>query len=187
MSFAELISSYGYPAMLVGTFIEGETVLILGCVAAQQGYLQWPWVVFTAFLGVLGSDQFYFHLGRIKGPGMIAKRAHWQPRAQRVFQLMHRHQIPLMLGFRFLYGVRIITPVLMGASGISPLRFLICNLIGASTWALLFGSLGYLFGEAMQAVVKDLYRYQLWLFGGLALSGLGIWLLRRWWQRRSSD
>ena len=53
MSSAELehlIRQYGYFAVLLGTFFEGETVLILGGIAAQQGHLRLPLVLLFAFL-----------------------------------------------------------------------------------------------------------------------------------------
>ncbi|HYB20914.1 MAG TPA: hypothetical protein VEH09_08285 [Thermodesulfobacteriota bacterium] len=37
-----LFDTYGYWAILVGTFFEGETVLILGGFVASQGYLNLP-------------------------------------------------------------------------------------------------------------------------------------------------
>jgi membrane protein DedA with SNARE-associated domain len=37
-----LIDTYGYPAVLVGTFFEGETVLVLGGFASHRGYLACP-------------------------------------------------------------------------------------------------------------------------------------------------
>ena len=39
MTLASFLSSYGYPALLIGTFLEGETILVLGGLAAHQGYL----------------------------------------------------------------------------------------------------------------------------------------------------
>src|SRR5688572_33421924 len=38
----QLLDHYGYLAVLVGTVLEGETILILGGFAAHQGYLHLP-------------------------------------------------------------------------------------------------------------------------------------------------
>lgn len=148
--------------------------------AAQQGHLHLPAVILLSFLGVLGSDQVYFHLGRIKGRHWIESRPRWQARSHLVFRYLHTHQLWLMLGFRFLYGVRVVTPLLLGASGISPRFFLLCNLINASVWALLFGTLGFWFGRTIEGWVEEMQRYQLWIFGGVALTVGALWLLRRW-------
>ena len=50
---AQLIQSYGYWAILAGTFLEGETILVLAGFAAHLGYLQLPWVILAAFAGSL--------------------------------------------------------------------------------------------------------------------------------------
>jgi len=53
MSLEEIISNYGYAALLIGTFIEGETILVLAGFAAHRGYLDLPLVVTCAFIGTL--------------------------------------------------------------------------------------------------------------------------------------
>lgn len=45
MSLEYLIDTYGYPAILIGTFLEGETILVLGGIVAKLGYLKLPWVM----------------------------------------------------------------------------------------------------------------------------------------------
>ena len=37
-----LIDTYGYLTILIGTFLEGETILVLGGFAAHRGYLHLP-------------------------------------------------------------------------------------------------------------------------------------------------
>jgi len=178
MSLEELVSSYGYPAIIVGTFFEGETILVLGGFSAHRGFLELPWVILCAFIGGFLGDQTWFHLGRIKGGKLLQKRPHWQAKSGKVLELLHRHQVWLILGFRFLYGVRTVTPFLVGAAGISPLRFFYLNLIGALTWATVVGVLGYSFGAAFEALLPDIKHYELLFFVALAVVGLGFWLFR---------
>ncbi len=64
MTLEILIRNYGYWAVLVGTFLEGETILVLGGLSAHLGYLKLPWVIAAAFCGTLPGDQLYFFLGR---------------------------------------------------------------------------------------------------------------------------
>ena len=51
MSLVELIATYGYYAVFLGAFIEGETVLILAGIAAHRGYLDLTTVIGVAFAG----------------------------------------------------------------------------------------------------------------------------------------
>ena len=52
-----LISQYGYAALVIGSLAEGETVTLLGGVAAHQGLLQFPLVVLSVALGGMIGDQ----------------------------------------------------------------------------------------------------------------------------------
>ena len=178
-----LIAHYGYLAVLVGTFLEGETVLILAGFAAHRGYLQLPLVIAAAFLGTLFGDQLFFYLGRRHSEYLLSKRPHWRPRLERAQTLIQSYRVPIILGFRFLYGLRTVTPFALGMSQI-PLRlFAPLNVIGALVWAVSFGYAGYLFGQAMEIFLGDLKRYEYWLFAALAAVGLVIWFVYRvWWE-----
>ena len=55
-----LILTYGYAALLIGTFFEGETILIIGGLTAHLGYLQLPLVMVIAFIGSFSGDQVFF-------------------------------------------------------------------------------------------------------------------------------
>ena len=60
MDLQSIIENYGYAAILIGTFLEGETILALAGLAAHQGYLALTWVILAAFLGSLCGDQLFF-------------------------------------------------------------------------------------------------------------------------------
>ncbi|MBN2427474.1 MAG: DedA family protein [Deltaproteobacteria bacterium] len=183
MSFEQLIISYGYPAIFFGTFFEGETVLILAGFLAYRGYLTFPWVIIWAFLGTLAGDQLYFFLGRWKGAGFIDSKPRWKSKTDRVFNLFHKHQTILIVGFRFIYGIRSVTPFIIGASGISPLRFAILNFSGAALWAVAIGLLGYFVGQAAEHLMAEIKRYEVWILIGIvglgSLTWLTSWLLSR--------
>lgn len=133
--------TYGYAMILVGTFLEGETVLVIGGYLAHAGYLKLSWVIAAAFTGTFVADQLFFFIGRKKGMAFLERRPRWRHKYRRIFLMMHRHQNILIVGFRFLYGLRTVTPFLLGASGISPMKFLMLNVLGASVWAAAVASL----------------------------------------------
>jgi membrane protein DedA with SNARE-associated domain len=66
--FQQLLKDYleihGYWVLFVGTFLEGEAILIMAGFLAFQGYLNVGGVIITAFAGSFLGDQFYFYLGR---------------------------------------------------------------------------------------------------------------------------
>jgi len=173
----QLVATYGYAAILIGTFLEGETILVLGGFAAHRGYLELPWVLVSAFFGTLLGDQLYFFIGRFKGQAFLENRPAWKTKTEKSFSLLRRNQTGFIIGFRFLYGLRTVTPFVIGASGISPIRFLLLNCVGASIWASVIGVLGYLFGNTFEIILDDIKRYEIWIFLGIALMGFGIWIV----------
>jgi len=176
MSLENFISTYGYAAIAAGTFVEGETILLLGGFAAHRGYLELPWVIVSAFLGTLCGDQFYFYLGRSRGRAVLAKRPGWKSKSGQVLSLLEKHQVWLVLGFRFLYGLRTVTPFLIGASGVAPFRFLVLNAIGAMVWAIVIGTVGFLFGHALDAMIGNIKRYELLVFAALGAVAVVLWI-----------
>lgn len=173
-----LVETYGYFAILLGTFLEGETILILGGIAAKLGYLKLPWVIGCAFIGSLAGDQLFFFLGRYRGQSFLARRPNWQRRADKVHRIMERHRVPIIIGFRFLYGVRAITPFVIGMSRVPVLEFILLNLIGAGLWSVAISLAGYAFGHGLELMLGNLQHYELTLLLFiLFIAGLA-WVIR---------
>ena len=146
---AEFVQTYGYIAVLVGTFFEGETILLAAAFLAQCGYLHLPTVCVLAAGGGFLGDQLFFRIGRHGGGlRMLQRRKDWQTLMGRIRRLLEVHGTLLVLLCRFMYGMRIATPIIVGASGYPPLRFLLLNLAGAALWSLVIGGVGYLGGMA---------------------------------------
>ncbi len=176
MSLQSLIENYGYLALLIGTFMEGETILVLAGLAASRGYLDLKWVFVVAFIGTFTSDQLFFHLGHKKGRPFVLSRPKWKRRAERIQPLLDKYQTSVVLGFRYFYGLRNVVPLLIGATGFSPGRFFVLNFLGAWLWAVTVGYAGYLFGHAIEAVIDDVRKYEIWILTAVAFIGLLIWM-----------
>ncbi len=177
MGIEAFIIHYGYLVILLGTFFEGETVLILAGFLAHRGYLAFSLVVLFAFAGTFAGDQLYFFIGRKKGMAYLDTHHSWKIKSERVLRLMQQHQTLVILLFRFIYGIRTITPFLIGASGIPAWKFIALNTLGGLTWALAITSLGYVFGHAAELLLHDIKQYEFIVMGAIILSGLVIWML----------
>jgi membrane protein DedA with SNARE-associated domain len=176
-----LIRTYGYWALLAGTFIEGETILMLGGLSAQLGYLDISLVMIVAFIGSFSGDQFYFIIGRLKGTELLAKHQKWHNRVEMVHCYLERYHDLIMLGFRFVYGMRIMTPFVLAMSPkIKTGRFVVFNAMGAAIWSVVVAGGGYLFGHALELVLNDIKRYEVAIMAGGSAMGIGIWLLHRY-------
>ncbi len=184
---AELVQRYGYLAVLVGTFLEGETVLVMAGYAANRGYLSLPLVMALAFVGSLSGDQLAFFIGHFFGRGLLARWPSLEPKVAHVQKLLARRKIPLILGFRFLYGLRNITPLAIGMSGLPPRQFAPLNVAGAFIWAVVVGALGFAFGRGLELVLERAHRYEAWVLVGLGVVGIVLWSWRRFRQRRTGS
>ena len=178
MSLQSIVEHYGYVAVFVGTFLEGETVLVLGGFLSKRGYLNLEWVIACAFIGTYAGDQLFYYIGRWRGGAILAKRPHWHLRSERVFALLKRHQILVILGFRFLYGLRTVTPFVIGMSGVHPLRYLVLNGLGAIIWAIAVGVLGYVLGQTVELFLQHVKRYEMLILGCIVLLAGGYWIYR---------
>ena len=175
-----LIDSYGYWAVLIGAFLEGETILALAGFAAHRGYMDFALVVTVALLAGFGGDQFYFFVGRFKGAQILARHPEWEGRAHRFDRLLARWHAPLIVGIRFMYGFRIVGPILLGMGRVPAWKFMVYNLIGAAIWAPLVAGVGYLFGEALHSVLHDMKRFEIWGFVALLAIGITVFFVHRW-------
>jgi len=184
-----LLNTYGYPILLLGTFLEGETILVLGGVAAHLGYLSLGWVIACGFAGTLFGDQLYFYLGRRHGSEFLARRPTWQARSQRVHRILERYPVLLILGFRFLYGLRTVTPFALGTSRLPYLLFTVLNVIGAGIWAIAIGLAGFYFGHSVEIVLGEIKQYEIQVMAFVGVTGLLAWIVfmihRRKQDRRS--
>ena len=172
MDLMQLVSDYGYYALFIGTFLEGETILVIAGFLASAGHLELPWVIVSAFLGTFAGDQTFFYLGRLKGIAFLEKRPLWHSKTDKVFDMLHRHQIKVVLGFRFLYGIRNVTPFVIGASRMNPVKFFILNFTGALVWAIAVAYLGFQFGHLAEAMMGKIQKYEMYILGALIIGGI---------------
>ncbi len=172
------VATYGYLAVFVGTLFEGETILLAAGYAAQRGLLDWPTVFMVGVLGGTLGDQIAFLLGRWKGAYLINHFPALAQRAPRVHRLLERHHIGLILVNRFLYGLRIVGPVIMGTTRVPFMRFALLNIVGAVVWALAVSGAGYYFGVALEALITDIHHFEQLILVGILLVGfiLALWL-----------
>lgn len=135
MDIPFLIHHYGYLAVAVGSFFEGEAILLAGSVAAYHGHLLLPVVLLLGALFSFLGDQPYFFGGRRYGPAILARYPSLGSRKDRIDKMLEKHHVLLVLSLRFLYGLRIAGLVALGMSRMSPARFLALDFIGALIWA----------------------------------------------------
>jgi membrane protein DedA with SNARE-associated domain len=170
------VGSLGYLAVLLGTMVEGEGVLALAGLAAQHGYLSFPAVVALAVLGAFLGDQFFYFLGKRYGNRLLARYPSLATRAPRIQALLRRWDVVAIVLMRFLYGMRIAGPIVIGSSGIPAWRLAVCNLMGALIWAPLVAGIGYFAGHALETWVGRLHHVAIIALMIIALGSVLAWI-----------
>jgi membrane protein DedA with SNARE-associated domain len=178
MPLEHLILLFGYPLIIAGSFIEGEMILILGGFAAHQGYLSLSLVILCAFIGAFSGDQFFFWLGRHKSQAFLQRHPDWNKRISVIQRRLERFQIYFVIGFRFIYGLRTISPFVIGMGDFPTNKFIMIDIATVFAWAALVGTLGFLFGNAMEILLGHVEHYEMELFGAISIVGLVVWMIR---------
>ncbi|MEO8217582.1 MAG: DedA family protein [Acidobacteriota bacterium] len=187
MSPETLLEQYGYYAVFLGTFLEGETILVLAGFLAERRYLHLPTVILVAFAGAFSGHVFWFWVGRTKGLQTLKRFPKVERHFAKGIRLFERYGAPTIFISQYLYGLRISCAIIVGISKISTFKFLLYQGISCITWAALIGTLGYYFGEAVETVLgkaAHVERYGLMI---LLLVAFGMWLYHRQKQKEDSE
>ncbi len=151
---------YRYLVIFLGTFIEGEVVLIAGGFLVYEGHLDFTVLVLLATLAAIVGDNIFYWVGRRQ---RVGTRHPWAARLlnfigeHRLFkgeEFVRRHGGKSVFFIRFFYGLRYAGAMTAGLLGMEIGRFFFFNLIGSFIWAVIIGALGYVFGQSLEAIAK---------------------------------
>jgi len=201
MDFSAFLHQYGYLAMFVvlvlcgvGLPIPEELTLMTGGLAVGWGDVNFISASLVCIGGILAGDALVFALGRSYGRGFLASRAgRWvvsRKRQARVRKLFSKHHGKSVIIARFLMGVRIPVYAYAGQHGMSWIRFLVFDLVGATVYVPLFLSIGWVTARTLadpheaEQHVRELFdtgRHWVYLVGGGCL-----FLFLTWWGYRIS-
>lgn len=156
MDFHSLIQHYGLLAVVGGAFLEGETIVLLAGAAAHLGLLDLRAVIGAAALGAFAGDNFFFFMGRRYGADVTKRYAWMAAFVPRIDRLLSRWRWGAVIALRFMYGLRMAGPTLIGAGSMPALEFVAANALGALLWASLIGGLGFVGGRAVEALLGDI-------------------------------
>ncbi|HEU5393959.1 MAG TPA: DedA family protein [Candidatus Methylomirabilis sp.] len=179
---------FGYSTLFLGLALEylgfpvpGEGILLVGGLLAGQGYLRLSLALPLILLGVVSADTLWFWLGRRRGPTVVRAVCRLTRNSSgcigRVERTYQRLGLASILCGKFLPGIRQLIPALAGTFRVPYPLFFLLDLLGTTTWVLVFWSLGRTIGglspwDAFSTV-------GLGLVGFLALGGLLSWWLLR--------
>ncbi|MGB8656435.1 MAG: DedA family protein [Candidatus Zixiibacteriota bacterium] len=180
------ITDFGYLALFVGSFLEGESFLIAAAFLAKRGYFNLYLVMLVALAGAYLGDVVLYYLGRHKGAGIISKfpqaRAYY-PKAKKLFD---RFGIWAIFITRYLYGLRFAAAAFLGLMRMKRAEFLPFAFLSCAVWAVAMGGLGYVFGASLEALIGEIKHYEKVIGVAIVILGLGAWVFRRMWNNRKA-
>jgi membrane protein DedA with SNARE-associated domain len=156
LALEALVARYGLLAILAGAGVEGEAVVITGGVLAQRGLLPIWGVAIAAAVGSCIVDQLWFWLARRARNQRWVRKAKTKPTFARALRWLEHHPIAMILSFRFVYGLRTVSPVAIGTSAVPSRTFVPLNIVSAAIWGPAIAWAGYAFGSALDPWPHDL-------------------------------
>jgi membrane-associated protein len=183
-------AAYGYPVLFLGVALEnaglplpGETaVLIAAFLASPAGgaLFRLEWVIAVAFVAAVCGDNMGYWVGRrlarprlTRGRGFLLLTPERFARAEGFFA---RYGVATIFVARFIAALRVLAAPAAGAAGMHWPSFFLANALGALSWAVLIGLLGYFFGKSWAAIHHWL-GWGAWIVLAAALLALVLWHL----------
>jgi membrane protein DedA with SNARE-associated domain len=160
-----------------------DIALLAGGFLVHRGVTRYTITLAVALLGVVAGDNSLFFLGRRFGTELVRyfglNRPGSKAQIDRIRAFMHRHGHRAIFYARFLAGLRALIYLTAGSFGVTPLRFLAYDLLGAIISVPIVVSIGYLFGGQLEVVIHYLGGFErvIWVVAVLSLAIYGMRLL----------
>lgn len=175
MDWTALLAHYGYFAVLIGTFFEGETVLLLGAYAVQQHLLNFWGLIAVAMLGGFAGDQLYYQIGKKYGDPFIQSRPKLAAKFDQASQLIERYPKLTILFMRFAWGLRTVIPMSFGVKKYSMLHYILMNIVACFIWAFVMVSVGLQLSHWLHQLWKALLpQHHVIIVSSILVIGIAI-------------
>lgn len=194
-----LISSYIEHFTYLGLFVilmlcglglpmPEDVALLVGGFLAHKGVTRYPITLIVALLGVIAGDNSLYFIGRGVGSNLLSyfglKRTGAENQLDRMHALMHRHGHLAIFYARFFPGLRALVYLSAGSFQVPPSRFFFCDLAGAAISVPVVVTLGYVFGEQLEQVIRFIGVFNKLIWMVVSLCGLILltrYLVLRYW------
>lgn len=183
MSAESLLEQFGYLAVFLGTFLEGEAILIAAGFFASVGLLDVYAVGVVAFAGAYAGHLFWFWLGRRYGVRLLDRFPSMKRHFGHGVRVFERYGAAAIILTQWLYGLRITCAVIVGMSKISILKFLAYEAVSCALWATIVTAGGYYFGRAVESLLGRVEHIEKYGLAVILAVAFGFWL----WHRRKEE
>jgi membrane protein DedA with SNARE-associated domain len=184
MSPESLLQDFGYLAVFVGTFLEGEAILIAAGFFAARGYLDPVAVFVVAFAGAYAGHIFWFWLGRVHGVRLLDRFPRMKRHFGKGIRVFERYGAAAIILTQWIYGLRITCAVIIGMSRIGLVKFFIYQAVSCGIWAAIITAAGYYFGRAIEKVLGRVEHIEKYALIFIVAIAVGFWLWHRWKEKK---
>lgn len=168
-------------ALFVGFVLPGETVAILGGVAAKFGHVSLGGVVAVVIGAAIIGDSVGYEVGRVLGPRIIAHRylASRRDRLEAAQRFLARRGGTAVFLGRWVAFFRAVMPALAGSARMPYRRFLFFNATGGIVWGAVVVALGYAAGASYKSIEGYLGQGSAALVAAVVVLAVTVWAVRR--------
>lgn len=186
MTIDGLIAQYGLFGIFIGSATEGEAAAVAGGLVAHRHLIPLWQVAAATYLGQLLAGQILFLAARRFRDAPWLRKQTSKPAYAKIARTLEKRPIGFILIYRFIFGVRTLTPLVLGSTRISTARFSLFNAVGAAVWAVVFTGLGFGFGKTVENLFGHLPSRPHLILIGAVIAAIAIiaYVLHR--RRRSA-
>jgi membrane protein DedA with SNARE-associated domain len=184
----ELISRYGYAAIFIFTFFEGESVLIAAGFLAFNGYLDTVTIILVSALASYIGHGTFFLIAFFKRDAFLRLIQRFvKVNLKKLEYLVERFGAGSIFISQWIYGFRLLTAAVLGFSGMRRRKYFFFLLISCLLWATICTIVGYFFGAALKNLLGDVKKYSHYIAIGVVVAGFVIWFIRDLNKRRNTN
>lgn len=158
-----------------------DVALLAGGFLVHKGITRYPITLIVSLLGVIAGDNSLYFIGRGVGSNLLSYFGLKQPgsgnQVERMEAFMHRHGHRAIFYARFFAGFRALIYLSAGSLGVPPSRFFLYDLAGAAISVPVVVTIGYVFGEQLEQVIRYIGGFEKVIWIVVILCG-AIYLTR---------
>ncbi|MEW6585295.1 MAG: DedA family protein [Nitrospirota bacterium] len=182
----EFIAKYGYLAIFILTFFEGESVLIAAGFLAFNGYLnEFAVIIVSFFASWIGHGTFFLIALHRRETFLRLIQRFVKVNFLKLEALMAKYGTASIFISQWLYGFRLLSAAVLGFSRMGTRKYFTYMLISCFLWATICTFAGYFFGATLKSILGDIKEYEKYIAVGVLVAGFLIWLIRDIKKRRS--
>lgn len=174
-----LFQSCGYIATYLGTFLEGEILLLTSILSSKMGYFNYFGALIAAFFGAYTKDWIKFLIAKKQGKKLLEKKPSLNTKFDKSSKWFDKNPILYMSIYRLMYGFSTLIILMSGIKGSSYKQFAITSAISIMLWVGIVGGFGYFCAEVMMENISYLSDHKLQVIITLATIGLLYWFFVR--------